>query len=148
MVGSSSHGPSFTFRRSDHRSLPVHIDLRRIEQYAGQERGGGESEDALPAACLDHERIRLVRAQLALAGGRVEEVEALLEGDFCTIREGETTLTDLWFELHISIAQRRAGREPSGAERDAVIAANPPPPRIDPHLQLHVGLGSWAAARV
>ena len=54
----------------------------------------------LPPKVRDHERLRILDAKAALATGDLASVEPLFDHDFATIREGEVTLTDLWFELH------------------------------------------------
>jgi len=44
--------------------------------------------------------MRVISAQAALDRGKLDEVEGLFDHEFATNREGEVTLTDLWFALH------------------------------------------------
>ncbi len=85
----------------------------------------------LPDSILRHERIQLAQGELALEHNQFEKLREILDGDFCTIREGETLLTDLWFALHIKKAEvgKRTGL--SEHERAKIIAQNPPLHKID-----------------
>jgi hypothetical protein len=58
-------------------------------------------------------------------------VRTILNREFCTIREGEISLTDLWFTLHIKEAEARKGSSLTEEERTNVIIQNPPPYAID-----------------
>ena len=53
----------------------------------------------LPDQMSRHERMLIVAAKLALHFNELSEVEQILTNDFASIREGEVTLTDLWFTL-------------------------------------------------
>lgn len=90
---------------------------------------------ALPEDIRQHERIRIFSAQAALALGALDEAAQLFDGAFEAIFEGETILTDLWFELQ---ARRLAQRE--GVALDAALLARarrevPPPANIDFRLK-------------
>lgn len=86
---------------------------------------------ALPENVRGHERIRIACARAALTQGRLEEVRALFQAPFATIREGEKTLSDLWFDLHRREAEARLGRALGAAEWDDVMQRHPPPTTID-----------------
>lgn len=86
---------------------------------------------ALAPDLAAHERMSIFRALAALKAGRLAEVEPVFSHPFATIREGELTLTNLWFEWH---ARKLAARE--NAPFDAALLARaqrefPPPPNID-----------------
>ncbi len=85
----------------------------------------------LPEPVLQHERIQLALGEIALAKGQLDKLREILAGDFCTIREGETLLTDLWFLLHLKQAEARKGSDLTEEERAEVMAQNPPPYKID-----------------
>lgn len=51
----------------------------------------------LPEEFLSHERIMMSMGRVALHFNELEGVEQILDHDFANIREGEITLTDLWF---------------------------------------------------
>lgn len=72
--------------------------------------------EALPADVREDGRIRLAAVRALTATGDLDGAEALLAGEIPTIREGEVSLTDLWFEVQ---ARRRA--EELGVEVDAAI---------------------------
>ncbi len=86
---------------------------------------------SLPEPIRMHERLRLMSAQAALERGDLDEVAALLDHDFATVREGEVSLTDLWFSLH---EHRLASAEHvpiDDALKHRVRREFPPPHRID-----------------
>jgi len=80
-----------------------------------------------------HPRLRVLEARAALETGDLETVERILLGEveLTDLREGETTLTDLWYRMH---EKRVAAAEnlPEGKElRDRVRREFPPPAHID-----------------
>ncbi len=86
---------------------------------------------SLPATVAEHERIVLMTAQIALEQGDFASVRRLLQREFCTIREGEVGLTDLWFASHIKEAESRNGRELTAVEKNQLMQQFPPPRQID-----------------
>lgn len=90
-----------------------------------------EFVQSLPAAIAKHERIQLLSAQLTLEEGDYRMVRRLLQREFCTIREGEVSLTDLWFQSHIKEAERQKGRGLTEEEKQAITRKFPPPRPID-----------------
>lgn len=85
----------------------------------------------LPSHAREHERIDLATASSALARGDFERVRAVLEREFATIREGETTLSDLWIGLHEAEERARLGRPLSDEDRSALRVRQPVPARLD-----------------
>ena len=84
---------------------------------------------SLPAVIRSHERIRIFAAAAAVKLGNLDEVEPLFQQTFATIREGETTLTDIWFEYH---ARRLAeGKPVDDTVRARAGREFPPPKNID-----------------
>ncbi|MBI5393875.1 MAG: DUF5107 domain-containing protein, partial [Verrucomicrobia bacterium] len=86
---------------------------------------------SLPATIAKHERIQLLAAQVALEQGSYPLVRRLLQREFCTIREGELSLSELWFASHIKEAGQRKGRELTADERQQLMRKVPPPRQID-----------------
>lgn len=86
---------------------------------------------ALPAPVAQHERIALMTARVALEEGDYPAVRRLLDRDYGTIREGEISLSDLWFTSHVKEAEARLGRELTRNERQRLEAEFPPPRAID-----------------
>ena len=63
--------------------------------------------------------------------GDLDAVERVLAREYAIIREGETALTDLWFELWARRVAAETGRPVDQALRDEVARRYPPPARID-----------------
>jgi hypothetical protein len=86
----------------------------------------------LPAGVSDHERIHLELCRQALRDGDLDTLERkLLERDYFGIREGETTLSDLWFGLHEKRLAAATGSPIDAALKAKVRREFPPPDRID-----------------
>jgi tetratricopeptide (TPR) repeat protein len=111
------------------RNLAVEIAefFTRHERYAAFD----EFVKSLPAPIAEHERIALMKAQIALERGEYAAVRRLLQREYCTIREGEISLSDLWFDSYTREAEGRAGRKLTPAEKGKLMEEFPPPPQID-----------------
>lgn len=107
------------------------VEYLRILQATNQAEMGSQAVNSLPAGLRDNDRIQILRGQFALALGDLGTVEEVLAREFAEVREGETTLTDLWFELHARREAERSGRRLDEALRAEVRRAYPPPARID-----------------
>jgi len=57
----------------------------------------------LPPAVQSAERIQILRGKFALALGDLDSVEEVLNREYAIVREGETILSDLWFELQAQL---------------------------------------------
>jgi tetratricopeptide (TPR) repeat protein len=86
---------------------------------------------ALPAAVADHERIQLTVARVRLDKGDFAFVRRVLAREFITVGEGETVLSDVWFDLHFREAERKKGRPLTPREKDEIAARIPPSPTLD-----------------
>ncbi|NUQ62397.1 MAG: DUF5107 domain-containing protein [Pirellulales bacterium] len=87
--------------------------------------------ESLPAPVAEHERIVLMTAQIALEQGEYPTVRRLLQREYCTIREGELSLSELWFASYIKEAEARTGRPLSPDEQRRLMEDFPPPRVID-----------------
>ncbi len=85
----------------------------------------------LPEDIRSHERILLLWAKAALEIGDIDGMERIFDRDFATIREGEVTLTDLWFAYHVRKLSQEEGLPPDDDLRERVMREYPPPRRID-----------------
>lgn len=74
-------------------------ELLRLLIETKQFRKAASFYEGLPADVQQHERVQLAYAEVALAMGNLDAVEAVLQREFANIREGEVSLTDLWFRL-------------------------------------------------
>ena len=86
---------------------------------------------SLPESIAGHERIVLMTAQIALADGRYADTRRLLEREFATIREGEVSLSELWFASYLKEAEQRQGRKLTDAETRDLQEKFPPPRQMD-----------------
>lgn len=87
--------------------------------------------DGLPESIRVHERLLIVQAKLALHFNDLTSVEDILSHEFATIREGEVTLTDLWFAWQAKLISEREG-VPIDDELNARVRRELTPPlRID-----------------
>ena len=100
-------------------------------QETGQASRGMEVYLALPAEVQRAERVQILRGQFALALGDLDAVEAVLAIEYGGVREGETVLSDLWFELQARRAAAQTGRSLDEDLRREVRKTCPPPSRID-----------------
>jgi hypothetical protein len=86
---------------------------------------------SLPERLRAHDRVRLLWAKAALETGELDGVERIFDHEFATIREGEVTLTDLWFALHERRVATAEGVPIDSAVRARVRREFPPPRHID-----------------
>ena len=106
-------------------------------EYAGVLEKAGRWEDlrafadGLPESIADHERMLIVSAKLALHFDDLSRVEEILAHEFATIREGEVTLTDLWFAWQAKLASEREGVPITDELNARVRKELTPPLRID-----------------
>jgi hypothetical protein len=97
-------------------------ELLRLLIATKQFRKAASFHEGLPADVQGHERVQLAFAEVALALGHLDVVESTLQREFANIREGEVSLTDLWFRLW---AQR------DGTSVDEARKNHPAPKQID-----------------
>lgn len=86
---------------------------------------------SLPESVRSQERVLLLRARAALETGVLDGVEGVFDHDFATIREGEVTLSDLWFALHERRIAQADGVPIDEDLRARVRKEYPPPRHID-----------------
>jgi len=92
---------------------------------------GMDIYQSLPSQVRVLDRVQILRGQLALELGDLEAVEQVLQQDYAVVREGETTLTDMWFEVQARREAARTGRPLDESLLWEVRVRYPPPPRID-----------------
>ncbi len=85
----------------------------------------------LPPASQARDRIQLLRGRIAMGLGDLDAVERALQHEYADVREGETELTDLWFELWGRRVAAQTGRPLDERLRREVERRYPPPLRID-----------------
>ncbi|MGC8668618.1 MAG: DUF5107 domain-containing protein [Chthonomonadales bacterium] len=86
---------------------------------------------SLPEALRDHDRILIAQAKAALGTGDLDGVERIFQHEFALIREGEVSLSDLWFEWQAHLLAAKEGAEHLDACRARVRSEMAPPRSID-----------------
>jgi len=88
---------------------------------------------SLPGSVQETGRMRILEARAAMAVGDMARVQRVLESRPVVpdIREGEVSLSNLWFELHEKQLAEREGVPVDDALRERVRAEFPPPPWLD-----------------
>ncbi len=134
-------------RAAEHYTLACNFDAAPQELYlefAAYQIENGDHGGA--SATLNHKGItsesseagRVLRAKIALASGDLHQLEDLLDHDFAYVREGETTLTDLWEGLVLERTKVRLKRELTDEESALALDQNPIPKRLNFSLQTEV----------
>jgi len=98
------------------------LDVKRYDDLNAFLRG-------LPEPCRASERMDLIAAKAALCQGRYQEAAHVFQREPSVTREGETTLTDLWFTYQ----EQRLAAETRCPIDDALrrrVRAEYPPPRL------------------
>ncbi|HEY0073247.1 MAG TPA: tetratricopeptide repeat protein, partial [Abditibacteriaceae bacterium] len=89
--------------------------------------------DMLPAELRSHSRVQLLLARAALQLNDLETVGAILNQpmEFADIREGEVSLSNIWFELHEKRLAHSENLPIDETLKKRVRAEFPPPPQLD-----------------
>lgn len=110
------------------RIAPLAIEYARALAHSERYDELRAFAEALPEEIRSHERLQLLLAQVWLRDGELDKVEALFEREFANVREGELSLSDLWFALQ----ERRVSAAesiPIDDELRARVRRDFPPPR-------------------
>ncbi len=113
--------------------LPLAIECARGLIHAARPQEWLAVLDELPGAVRATPRIRLLEGQAALACGDLRAVEQVLAEapEVDDLREGERSLTDLWFGFHEQRVSAERGAPVDDALREYVRRQFPPPANID-----------------
>ena len=87
--------------------------------------------DQLDEIMSKHERIQILKAEIAADAQDFDQVESILQQSFATIREGENTLTDLWYDIEIKKHEQTRGSALSPEEIKQFQKNHEPPRQID-----------------
>ncbi len=113
---------------SDQASLAQeYLDLLRRSQHFEQ---ATELYRSLPAQVQRDDRLQITRGQIALMQNDLDTVEEVLQGQYAVVRENETTLADLWYELTARRLSASTGA-PLNNQLRAEIRQQLPPHSID-----------------
>lgn len=86
---------------------------------------------SLPEETRDNERVHVMWAKACIELGELDALDGFFNREFARIREGEVTLTELWFALHEKILARADGVPVDAELRERARKAFPPPRHID-----------------
>ena len=113
--------------------LPLLIEAGRELVPAGHARLWAAAAENLPPAARTPGRIRLLEAQAAFELGDFDTCRDILAQPFVVedLREGEKTLTDLWFDVHAKRVSQAEGIEIDEALKRRVRRECPAPPHLD-----------------
>lgn len=113
--------------------LPLVIECMDTQIDAAQPAEALKLLPGLPATVRENGRVRILTARAAIEVGELDCAEAILRDriEIINLREGELTLTDLWFSLHERRIARAEGHSVDDALRQRVRRDFPPPPHLD-----------------
>lgn len=100
---------------------------------AGRAREVLDAIPTMPEPVREYPRMRVLEARAALAAGELDRARALIEDPFEVpdIREGERSLSDIWFELQEKRLAAREGVPIDEELRQRVRKDYPPPPHLE-----------------
>lgn len=107
------------------------VEYMRILHANQHDQTAWEVFESLPEPVRSADRIQMLRGEVALVLNDLDTVEEVLRSEYAEVREGENTLSDLWFELHTRREAARTGREIDDELRSEVRKRFPPPHHID-----------------
>jgi tetratricopeptide (TPR) repeat protein len=113
--------------------VPLAVECAASHIAAGQAEEWLAIGPTLPPEVRDHGRVRLLTGRAWLETGRLAELERFLADppEVADMREGEVSLSDLWFSLREARKREQLGRPLDDRERRALRRSDPPPPAID-----------------
>jgi hypothetical protein len=85
----------------------------------------------LPQALQMNDRLRILNARVALELGDLPTAEKILQYEFAVVREGETELTDIWFEIWYKRFAAASDTPLDENARAEIRRLYPPPAQID-----------------
>lgn len=112
-------------------SLALAIEYLQLLAQAGEFKRGLELYNSLPEPIQSADRIQIQYGWIALALGDLARVEAVLAREFAVMREGEASLTDLWFELRALQETGLRWKDLDPDKQRDLSRRFPPPSRID-----------------
>jgi hypothetical protein len=124
------------------RMLPsqTRLVIETCESLIAAERADemGALLDEVPEEVRSHGRIKMLEVRAALDCGDLDRAEKALFGkfDMGDIREGEVSLTDLWFTLHEKRLAAQLGVPVDDALRERVRREFPPPAEMDFRMRI------------
>jgi len=121
------------------RLQPLAVECFRVLVRAERYREAVDLVDELPEQVRKIPRIQMLEARAALEIGDLDRVRRLLESDIVVtdMREGEVSLSELWYRMHEKQIADAEGVPIDEALRERVEREFPPPPHIDFRMHAH-----------
>ena len=104
--------------------LQVLCDDRRYDQAQA-------IYEKLPQVLQLNDRIQILHARISLEMGNLDAAEKILQHEFAVVREGETELTDIWFEIWYKRFAAATYLPLDEKKRAEIRCLYPPPAHID-----------------
>ncbi len=86
---------------------------------------------SLPPALQANDRIQILRGRIALVLADWDTVEQVMKCEYAVVREGETELTDIWFEMWYRRMAEASQRNLDENEKAEIRSLHPPSAQID-----------------
>ncbi|MBE0698037.1 MAG: DUF5107 domain-containing protein [Anaerolineaceae bacterium] len=112
-------------------SLALTIEYLQLLVQAGDNDRGMSVYRNLPGEIRLADRVQILFGHLALAQKDLKSVEEVLSREYSVIREGETSLTDLWFDLQALKETGKPWNKLPVIDQQEIARRCPPPARID-----------------
>jgi tetratricopeptide (TPR) repeat protein len=112
-------------------SLALTIEYLQLLVQSGDYERGVSVYQNLPPSIQMADRVQILFGHLALAQNDLNSVEKVLSREYSVIREGETSLTDLWFDLQALKETGKRWKELQAEAQNEIARRSPPPARID-----------------
>jgi len=87
--------------------------------------------DSLPVAMQGNDRIQILHGRIELELNNLEAVEQVMACEYAVVREGETELTDIWFEMWYRRMAEASQRTLDENEKAEIRKLYPSPALID-----------------
>jgi hypothetical protein len=114
-------------------SPPLAIETLRTLIDSGKSAEAMHVIEQLPPSIRKLGRIEFLRGCAALELGQLDIVQSILHSDIqiADLREGESSLTDMWYRFHELKAAKETGTDISDDLKRKVREKFPPPEKID-----------------
>ncbi len=119
--------------------LTLKLAACRAWLHAGQPQHVMQILETLPASARERGEVVLLEGESALMLGDVERVRAILSSPLTVInlREGDTSVTSLWFRLHARLLNGEYGLLDRAELTRRLLSEYPPPESIDYRASWH-----------
>jgi tetratricopeptide (TPR) repeat protein len=115
----------------NHRVLELAQEYLQILNHAKHFDEARAVYDSLPEHFKINDRIQILRGRIALELDDLGTVEQVMQCEYAVVREGDTELTDIWFEMWYRRMASASQRELTEDDKAEIRKLYPPAARID-----------------